>query len=261
MVEVDERGDECARSADVRVVPGETSGRPTGAVKRLLTANNADLRRDGIYTWSLPAWVVELPDGSKVNVCPSAGACVELCYALRGTYVFKNVRAAHTRNLLMVLNDQAEWERLLVAELQHPRYDGAHVRIHDTGDFFSRQYLEGWLRVMAAAPRTMFYAYPKEVALFRELVEPDRPINFRYVYSYGGRQDRLIEPVDRRCDVFPDEESMLAAGYTDQAASDLLAIYGPIEVGIVANNHPGSRARMKGRSLSQMQADRHTRKV
>jgi len=227
-------------------------------VKRLLTSNNADLRRDGIFTWSLPAWVVELPDGSKMNVCPSAGACVELCYALRGTYIFKNVRAAHTRNLLMVLEAQEEWESLLIEELKHKRFDGAHVRIHDTGDFFSRTYLEGWLRVIRANPQTTFYAYTKEVALFREVVEPDPPKNFRYVFSYGGRQDKLIVEGDRRCDVFPDEEALMTAGFTDQAASDLLAIYGPEAVGIVANNHPGSRTKMNGRSLSGMQADRHS---
>lgn len=225
--------------------------------RRLLTANNADLKRDGIYTWSLPAWVVELPDGRKVNVCPSAGACAELCYALRGTYVFRNVRAAHTRNLTLVMDDQPEWERLMLDELRHKRFDGAHVRIHDTGDFFSRDYLLGWLRIIRANPQTTFYAYTKEVALFREIVEPDRPANFRFVFSYGGRQDKHIREDDRRCDVFPDDESLEAAGFVDQGASDLLAIYGPPEVGIVANNHPGSRKKMAGRSLSQMQADRH----
>lgn len=227
--------------------------------RRLLTANNTDLRRDRVYTWSIPAWVVDTPDGRTINACPSAGACVDLCYALRGAYRFSNVRAAHTRNLLMIVDDLDGWEQAMTAELRHKRYAEAHVRIHDAGDFLSAAYLAAWLRVIRSAPQVTFYAYTKEVRLFHELVEPDPPSNFRWVYSYGGRQDKHIRSGDRRADVFPDEVAMIEAGFVDQAASDLLAIYGPEAVGIVANNHPGSRAKMRGRSLSQMQADRHSR--
>lgn len=157
----------------------------------------------------------------------------------------------------MVLDDLPGWEEAMTAELGARRFVGAHVRIHDSGDFFSLPYLEAWLRIMPLYPATTFYAYTKEVAMFREVVEPDPPKNFRWVYSYGGRQDKAIPADARRADVFPDAESLEQAGFVDQGASDLLAIYGPEAVGIVANNHPGSRTKMQGRALSQMQSDRH----
>ncbi|WP_331752044.1 GP88 family protein [Streptomyces sp. NBC_00829] len=40
--------------------------------KRLLT-QNSDLRRIGVFNWTLPAFVIEMPDGSHFNVCPPGG--------------------------------------------------------------------------------------------------------------------------------------------------------------------------------------------
>lgn len=225
----------------------------------LLTNGNSDLKRDRIWTWTLPAWVVNLPDGRTVNTCPSAGECAPMCYARKGTYRFGNVLKAHTRNLTLVIDSLPEWEDTMSRELDARKFIGAHIRIHDAGDFFSNEYLSAWLRIIKAHPETVFYCYTKEVARFRGMVEPDPPVNFRYVYSYGGRQDSAIMITDRRCDVFPSTELLDNAGFHDQRESDLLAIYGPPEVGIVINNHPGAVKRMNGRSLSEMQKQRHQR--
>jgi hypothetical protein len=210
---------------------------------------NADLRRDRIWTWSLPAWVTTLDNGKKFNVCPSAMKCAHLCYARKGTYRFRNVRKAHVRNLQGVLYDVGHWAMAMKDEVSHPKFKGAHVRIHDGGDFFSEEYLLAWIGVIRSAPETIFYAYTKEVEMFRRLVEPDPPDNFIWIYSYGGRWDHLITDEDRRADVFPDRESLEAAGFHDQEDSDLLAIYGPKAVGIVVNNHPGARKALAGSSF------------
>jgi hypothetical protein len=217
-------------------------------VARLIRMGNADLRRDRIWTWSLPAWVTRLPDGRAVNVCPSAMACSKVCYARKGTYRFSNVKAAHQRNLAYVLDDPDGWQAEITREVQALGPD-THVRIHDGGDFLSEDYLARWLEVVRAAPHVTFYCYTKEIPLFRRLVEPDPPANFRWVYSYGGRWDHLIRDTDRRADVFPTREALDAAGFHDQEDSDLLAIYGPLAVGIVVNNHPGAVKGMGGKSL------------
>ncbi|MFE5847934.1 hypothetical protein ACFQ7N_40560, partial [Streptomyces niveus] len=137
---------------------------------RWLLTQNSNLRKQGIYSWSIPAWTGVLPDGRRYNTCPSAGVCGKLCYARQGTYRFRNVRARHEANLMMVLDDLSGWEAAMSAELQHSRYQkrAAAVRCHDAGDFFSREYVEAWLRVMRTAPGIQFYAYTKSVTLFRE---------------------------------------------------------------------------------------------
>jgi hypothetical protein len=226
-----------------------------------LLRQNSELRREGIFNWSLPAWAGRLPDGRTYNTCPSAGACAKLCYARSGTYRFPGVLAAHERNLMLVLDDLPGWERRMTEELTHRRYDGRHVRIHDSGDFLSPEYLAAWLRIMRATPATTFYAYTKEVTLFREAVEPDPPVNFRWVYSLGGTQDHLVDrEADRHADVFPDEESMEAAGYASQDASDLLAVYGPPKVGIPANNIRHLRRRQGYASFGELQEQQDNRR-
>jgi hypothetical protein len=196
----------------------------------VLLRQNRRLRALRIYNWSLPALAARLPDGRNVRVCPSAGVCASVCYARSGTFLWPVVKARHTENLRLVLDEPDRWQQEMLAELARPRFEGA------------------W-------PQTRFYCYTKEVSLFRELVEPDPPANFWWVYSYGGTQDSTLDTEhDRVADVFPDEESIAAAGWHSQAESDLLSVLGPRQVGIPANNITRFKARQNGRKWSDWQA-------
>ncbi|WP_218922079.1 GP88 family protein [Kibdelosporangium phytohabitans] len=230
--------------------PDERSARRP---KRLLTQNRR-LRPLGIFTWTLPALAGRFPDGTTYVTCRNAGVCSQACYALNGTYRIPGVLARHQRNLQFVLGDLDGWKAAMLAELNHSRYRHAWIRIHDSGDFLSLEYLRAWLEIMRSRPSTRFYCYTKEVSLFRTEVEPDPPDNFWWVYSLGGKQDHLLGDGDRVADVFPDEESIAAAGWNSQAASDLLAVLGPAPVGIRANNIARFRAVQAGRRWSEWQA-------
>jgi hypothetical protein len=158
--------------------------------------------------------------------------------------MFPAVKAAHVRNLQFVIDDLPGWEQAMSTELTARRFDGAYVRIHDSGDLLSDDYAEAWLRIIERAPRTMFYSYTKEIVRYRRLIAPRAPANSRWILSYGGRHDALIDPLlDRVADVFPDEESISASGFHSQARSDLLAAFGPTPVGMSANNLPALRKR------------------
>lgn len=221
----------------------------------MLLRQNRRLRALRIYNWSLPALAARLPDGRTVNVCPSAGVCASVCYARNGTFLWPVVKARHTENLRLTLDEPERWQHEILTELSAQRFDGAWVRLHDSGDFYSSSYLARWLEIIRARPRTRFYCYTKEVALFRELVEPDPPANFWWVYSLGGTQDSNLDVArDRVADVFPDEAAIAAVGWHSQAESDLLAVLGPGQVGIPANNIARFKARQNGRRWSEWQA-------
>ncbi|CAM3383027.1 hypothetical protein KIPE111705_05750 [Kibdelosporangium persicum] len=229
----------------------DTASRPG----RLLT-QNSEMRRIGVWNWSLPAWAGRLADGRTYNTCPSAGICAQACYARHGTYTWPMVKAKHEANLAFVLDDPAGWRSAMLAELAAPKFRGGWVRIHDSGDFFSDAYLQAWLDICRARSGTNFYAYTKEVSRFRALVEPDPPPNFLWVYSYGGTQDAVLDPaVDRVADVFPDESAIAGAGWASQEASDLLAVLGPRLVGVPANRIPAYLKRLAGRRFSEWQAE------
>jgi hypothetical protein len=204
--------------------------------KNLLTNGNRELKADGIFTWSLPALAAKLSTGKNMLVCPSAGVCANLCYARSGTYNFSNVKAAHTRNLELILDNPTEWKDRLNEELKGKRYQGGKsVRIHDSGDFFSSHYFESWLQIATENPHVFFYAYTKEVEMVKRYQLPE---NFVIIFSMGGTQDHLVDKEnDRHADVFPSMEALLEAGYTDQEESDLLAATLPTnKIGIVVNN-------------------------
>ena len=243
---------------------------------------NREMKADGVWNFTLPAWVVELPDGSHFNVCPNAGACAKFCYARNGTFLFPKVRGKHLSNLELVKDDPL-WTAALAEELAHKRFrptgipraipgltdvthlslrvqawireGGAAVRIHDSGDFFSREYLLGWIGLAQMFPDILFYAYTKEVALLRTV---DLPDNFLVIFSMGGKQDHLIDPdVDRHADVFPDLQAIEDAGYMSQHQSDLLAVLLPTtRVGIPQNNIPHFKKRLAGRTFAEAQRER-----
>ncbi|WP_067481875.1 GP88 family protein [Actinomadura hibisca] len=237
--------------------PAAPSPRP----KKLLTSGNRNLRRDGIYSWTIPALSARLPDGSLFRTCPAAHGCASLCYARTGSYMFPAAKTAHLRNLLYVLEDPSGWENAMMAELARPVMEGKKVRLHDAGDFFSDSYTTLWLRIIRANPHVYFYAYTKEVDRYRRLIEPDPPENSGWVLSLGGREDELINfRRDRVADVFPTEADILAAGYHPQTESDLLAVLGPTPVGMTINNHPHLRRKLGLRSFGSLQAELSARR-
>ncbi len=242
------------------------------AGKRLLT-QNSELRPHGIWNWTIPAWIVTLNDGSRLNCCPNAGPCARVCYARFGTYRFRNVLSRHVANVEYVLDDPDGWAARMTDELAARRFrptgtprdldhdpddrtiadwvaaGGRAVRVHDAGDFFASWYLNLWSGIAASAPDVLFYAYTKEVEMVKAA---SLPANFRIVLSYGGQQDELIDrDRDRHADVFPSALELAAAGYYDQEENDLLAVTAPTNrIGIVANNLPVAIRRFSGRTMS-----------
>lgn len=255
----------------------------------MLLRQNSELRKDHIFNWSLPAWVTRLPDGRTLNVCPEAGSCAKLCYARTGTYRFPTVLASHTRNLELTLDRPGDFIRDMCAELGSRRFratgsprivDGlpgtGHlhpdvqklletgapvVRIHDSGDFYSEDYLDCWLEIAWRNPRVLFYCYTKSVSLFRAVI--GWPTNFLWCYSLGGREDHLLDlSFDRHAEVFPTVEALHAAGYFDQEANDLLCVLAPDHrIGIVANRIPHLRRAQGTRTFGELESalTRHRR--
>lgn len=223
-------------------------------VKYLLTNGNRELKADGIFTWSLPALAAKLTSGKNFLTCPSAGVCAQLCYARSGTYNFSNVKAAHVRNLELILDNPITWKARVSEELKAKRYqENKSVRIHDSGDFFSEEYFLLWVEIAKENPHVFFYAYTKEVAMVKRHVLPD---NFVIIFSMGGTQDHLVDKEnDRHADVFPSLEALEEAGYSNQEDSDLLAATLPTnKIGIVVNNIPHLKKKQGQETFASLQA-------
>lgn len=183
---------------------------------------NSSTSKALVYNFGIPA----LKSADGTFTCPNASKCVIGCYAKSGAYLFSNVARAYEERYQLSLTD--DFSALISAELskivqsRKALSKAVFVRIHDSGDFYSKAYFEKWRSVMTAFPSVHFYAYTKIVSQFKAL---DLPDNFTVIFSLGGKQDSLIDQKnDRHSKVFESESALKKAGYTDCSHDDLKAI-------------------------------------
>jgi len=93
--------------------------------------------------------------------------------------------AAYTDSKLAVDNMAA----LILASIDV--YDEDLVRIHESGDFWTEQYLMAWMEVARQRPNKIFYAFTKSLNMWLNQAE-NIPSNFFLTASIGGQLDSLI---------------------------------------------------------------------
>ena len=87
-------------------------------------------------------------------------------------------------------------------------------RIHESGDFWARAYMEAWARVATKYPAIKFYAYTKMLNDWLAIHEK-MPANFMLTASIGGMLDRMIPQ-------YPDVFKRVAyVVYTEEEAAEL----------------------------------------
>jgi hypothetical protein len=164
------------------------------------------------------------------TTCPYAGVCKEYCYADQGRFAMQTSQRTREHNLNLI--NRMSWDSIcegLVEDL-HRQRSLTHIRIHDSGDFFSRGYYQTWIRVAQQLPDLLFYAYTKSIPLIDWDAHPE---NFRVTQSVGGKRDHDIDLSRPHAQVFVDEEDRKRAGYCDGNASDMPAILGQTRIGLV----------------------------
>ncbi len=88
------------------------------------------------------------------------------------------------------------------------------VRIHESGDFWTENYMKAWLKVAAIRPYQKFYAYTKSLGMWLSL-QDYIPDNFFLTASHGGTLDYLIP---NHKDVF---QRISYVVYTEEQAAEL----------------------------------------
>ena len=182
-----------------------------------LLTKNSKIAKSNVraYNFGIPAY----RDAKGFATCPFAGKCAKGCYAQAGAYKFSNVAKAFQARLDMIRTAPQDFFKQVIAELDKKKAE--RLRVHDSGDF-NPEYLQLWLDIATARPNVKFYAYTKSVAWVKDAMSKGLvPVNFTFVFSYGGTQDALIDKqVDRHSWVFSSNEAMLAAGYADTTETD-----------------------------------------
>jgi len=113
-----------------------------------LSLGRGNLKVGRIPTFSLPAKFT----------CPGASEwCLKHCYAYRYERRRPNCRDAYSRNLVLSWNP-GDFVKVMLDALP-PQLPC--LRIHVSGDFYAVEYIEAWMKICAARPNTLFWAYTR----------------------------------------------------------------------------------------------------
>jgi hypothetical protein len=174
------------------------------------TSKTLNLR---VFNFGIPAY----KSASGKLTCPMADECVKFCYAKKGAYVWSNVQPAFERRYQ--LSKTIEFIDAMNAEIKKKRPD--YIRVHDSGDYYSRSYLSKWITIAKANPKVRFYSYTNMIDMMNKTELPD---NYDIIFSDSGKQKHLIDKsIDRHTKIFDSKESLLADGYVDASKTDLYA--------------------------------------
>lgn len=94
-----------------------------------------------------------------VESCLNHKSCASTCYAIKAYRQYPPTKALWDNNLDLAKNDLESLHRDLMQQLKHTRQKT--VRIHQSGDFISQDYINVWAMVASSYPNISFYGYTK----------------------------------------------------------------------------------------------------
>ena len=191
-----------------------------GKLKKTSKENNKRIFNFGISAYKTSKGKV---------VCPFADSCVKFCYAKKGAYTWGNVAPVYEKRYNLTQSD--EFIKAINYSLKAKKVD--ILRIHDSGDFYSRKYIDKWLTIAQENKNIIFYAYTKSIPLFIDILDK-LPDNFKIIFSEGSKVDNLIDiKKHRHARIFKTEKDLLDARYSNASKNDLIAIGDNKKIGLI----------------------------
>ena len=189
-----------------------------GLVKFNLFTQNSKIVKTGkkmnvrLFNFGIPAYM----SMTGLKTCPFAQECVEFCYGLGGCYQFSNVKPAFEKRLAVTLT--SNFITLATNEIIRKKIE--FLRVHDTGDYYSEEYLQKWFKIARLNPEVNFYSYTNNVEMIKKSKIPE---NFDFIFSSYGKQKNLIKPNDRQAKIFENELYLKFKGFENCSENDLLS--------------------------------------
>ena len=166
-----------------------------------------------VFNFGIPAY----KSASGKLTCPMADECVAFCYAKKGAYIWKNVKPAFEFRYQLSKTDKFIAKINAEIILKEPEY----IRVHDSGDYYSKKYLNKWIDIAKANPDVKFYSYTNCIKMLKEAKLPK---NYDVIFSSSGKQVDLIDKTkDRHSTIFKTKSELLDNGYVDASKIDLLS--------------------------------------
>tara|TARA_R100001594_G_scaffold89698_2_gene124143 strand:- start:395 stop:1000 length:606 start_codon:yes stop_codon:yes gene_type:complete len=166
-----------------------------------------------VFNFSIPAYKTKK---GKIT-CPFADTCIKFCYAQKGFYKL----SAKWSELKYKATKQDNFISLMNQDIQDKKPD--FIRVHDSGDYYSKEYLKKWLQIAKDNPSIKFYSYTNSIKMVKD-AEKEIPSNFDFIFSDSGKQKNMInQKKDRHTKIFKSLKDLKKEGYQDSSNYDLYA--------------------------------------
>lgn len=183
---------------------------------------NSKLKKDNIFKFSLPV----------KSTCIGAKDCLAYCYATKGAYrtYAKTIAKSHAKNF--EFSESKSFVSSMLSELNRRKIK--IVRLHDSGDFYSQDYVNKWVTIASYNPKIKFYAYTKSLNL--DFTEFTRLPNTKIIQSFGGKYDSRIDLYKPHAKIFGSLSGLRAQHFVDCSKSDLVALETTCDrIGLIAH--------------------------
>ncbi len=127
--------------------------------------------------------------------CRADAPCKKGCYALKGNFLYKNVRESHQKNLDYFINNPDLYFNEVIDYLNNGDISYKFFRWHSSGDIVNVRYLQGIIEVAKACPQTKFLCFTKKFNLVNDyLKENELPKNLKIVFSAWDKNFTVDNP-------------------------------------------------------------------
>lgn len=119
-----------------------------------------------------------------IITCGKNLKCHKFCYARKAERLYPQVLPCRMNNL------KESKDKLFITNMINELSNRKNkiVRIHESGEFYSKDYIQKWFTVCNKLPKHKFYAYTKRADLFTKEILKNKPNNLTLIYSYDGLQ-------------------------------------------------------------------------
>ena len=119
------------------------------------------------------------------KTCPGSGFCAKVCYAKKAEKLYPQCLPCREKNY--ELSMKKGFSKTMAGNIKKMKI--GIFRIHESGDFYSQEYLDKWKEIAKMLPEVRFFAYTKSLHLDFSKI----PLNLIVIKSFGGRFDWMID--------------------------------------------------------------------
>ena len=137
-----------------------------------ITFSSGNLKLKNVNIWNLPVGLT----------CKPGVSCIKYCYSLKAERTYPAVRPCRLRNY------KASKKANFISEVTRILKKKKHkvTRVHESGDFYSLEYIEKWFQIARNIKDHKFYSYSKRNDIFTKEVLQTKPANFTLIFSMDG---------------------------------------------------------------------------